>query len=41
MLLRETVEDLGYDDEDVQTVDDEFMSCKNYIAARSVTNASR
>ncbi len=39
ILLRETLEDLGFEDEDVQSVEDEFVSRKNYIVARSVSNA--
>lgn len=38
MLLRETLEDMGFEDEDVQIVEDEFMSRKNYIVTRSVSN---
>lgn len=41
MLLRETLEDMGFEDEDVQAVDDEFMGRKNYIVTRSVSNVGR
>lgn len=34
-LLRETLEDFDYEEEDIQTVIDEIMSRKNYIVARS------
>lgn len=34
-LLRETLEDFGFEDEDVQHVEDEFMSRRNFIVSRS------
>jgi hemoglobin len=40
MLLRETLEDMDFDDEDVQMVEDEFMSRKPFIVSRSVTNVA-
>lgn len=35
-LLRETLEDFDYEDEDIQEVVDEVVSRKNYIVARSM-----
>lgn len=35
-LLRETLEDFEYEEEDIQSVVDEIMSRKNYIVARSM-----
>lgn len=35
MLLRETLEDFDFQDEDIQTVVDEMQSRKNYIVIRS------
>jgi hypothetical protein len=34
-LLEETLEDFDFDDEDIQLVEDEFTSRKNYIVTRS------
>ena len=34
-LLNETLEDFDFDDEDIQLIEDEFTSRKNYIVTRS------
>lgn len=33
-LLGETLEDMGFEDEDIRTVKDEFMSRKNFIVSK-------
>lgn len=33
-LLKETLEDLGFEDEDIQQVKDEFMARKNHIVTK-------
>lgn len=33
-LLRETLEDFDFEDEDIQIVEDEIMSRKHYIVTR-------
>jgi hemoglobin len=34
-LLRETLEDFDFDEDDIQHVEDEFVSFKNFIVSRS------
>jgi hemoglobin len=40
LLLRETPEDMEFEDEDVQMVEDEFVSRKPFIVSRGVTHVA-